>query len=139
MKRAAPIASSAAVSGRILRSRLRGGFILWCTLLALVLAGVGIMSLVARKVNDGAVIACFVGSFVLLTFLVKRYLIPFVAHGRLPSGVSLGDVRAAREQGRREREATLRSAQAWIGEHEQALPPDARPRPARSHKAEHRK
>jgi hypothetical protein len=139
MKRTALIAWSVADSGRRLRSRLRFDFIFCCTLLALVLAGAGIMNLVSRKGSAAAASACFVGSLVLLTLLVKRYLIPFVARGRLPSGRSLGDVRAAREQGRREREAALRSAQAWIREHERALPSDAPPRPARPHKAEHRK
>lgn len=139
MKRTAFIAWFAADSCLSLRSRLRDGFIIWCTLLAVVLAGAGIMNLVSRKGSGGAASVCFIGSFVLLTVLVKRYLIPFVMHGRLPSGRSLGDLRALREQVRREREATLRSAQAWIREHEQALPPDARPRPTRPHTAGHRK
>ena len=133
MKRTALIASSGSDSGlRILRSRLRSGFIFWCTLLALALVGAGIMNLVSRKGSATAASACFVGSLILLILLVKRYLIPFVAHGRL-------EARAAREQGLREREAALQSAQAWIREHEQALPPDAPPRPARPHKAQHRK
>jgi hypothetical protein len=138
MKRTVPIACSAADSDRILRSRMRSDLIFLCTFIALVLAGAGVWNLVSRQGSGGAAIACFIVSFVLLTLLVKRYLIPFVAHGRLPSGVSLGDVMAAREQGRRERAAALRSAQAWIREHERALPPDAQPRPSRPHKAQHR-
>jgi hypothetical protein len=130
--RMAYLAGSMPASGRILRDRLRSGFIFWCTLLALVLLGLGIMNLVIRTGSATAATACFVVSLLLGTLLVTRYLIPYVAHGR-------ADARAAREEALREREAAMQSAQAWIREHEQALPPDAPPRPARHHKAEHRK
>lgn len=71
----------------------------------LVLAILGFVGIFSRNENRATGALCLVGSIALLTVLAKFFYIPFILHGRLPSGRFLADVRADRESRRRVREA----------------------------------
>lgn len=97
------ITDSAVASGWLYRWRI--WFLAHGSAGAVILAIAGIADAVSPGGNGVASAVYLIVSFVLLTVLAKLYFIPFVVHGRLPSGRSLGEVRAVREQRHREREA----------------------------------
>jgi hypothetical protein len=66
----------------------------------IVLAVGGFACVFSRNENHALGAVCLVGSFALLAVLAKFFYIPFILHGRLPSGRFLADVRAERERKR---------------------------------------
>jgi hypothetical protein len=71
----------------------------------LILAVAGFACVFSRNENHAMGAVYLVSSFALLAVLAKLFYIPFILHGRLPSGRFLADVRADRESRRRVREA----------------------------------
>ena len=71
----------------------------------LILAIAGLVDVFSRNENHAMGALFLVSSFALLAVLAKFFYIPFILHGRLPSGRFLADVRAERERMRRERKA----------------------------------
>jgi len=71
----------------------------------LILAILGFVDIFSRNENPAIGALLLAGSVALLAVLAKFFYMPFILHGRLPSGRFLADVRADREGRRRVREA----------------------------------
>jgi hypothetical protein len=68
----------------------------------IILAVAGLTCVFSRNQNHATGAVLLVSSFALLAVLAKLFYIPFILHGRLPSGRFLADIRAERALRRRQ-------------------------------------